>query len=54
MTDERCETCRWFVRTYRDWGLCDLTEDTCVDRDWCTYYIEADMIDALEERDKAN
>ena len=54
MTEECCGLCGWFVRTYRTQGLCDLTEDTVLDSDWCTYFIEGETIDALEERDKAN
>lgn len=54
MTENCCERCGWFVRTYRVYGLCDLTEDTTMDTDWCAYFIEGETLDAVEERDKAN
>ena len=54
MGEERCELCGWWVRAHRTQGICDLTEDYCGETDWCTYFIEGETVEALEERDRAN
>ena len=54
MAEERCELCGWWVRAHRTKGICDLTEDYCGETDWCTYFIEGETVEALEERDRAN
>ena len=52
MREECCGNCGWFVGTYRSQGLCDLTEDVTDCKDWCGHFIEAEITEALEERER--